>query len=94
MSGKYNKALINREFIRELATETAADVYRVQTSIARAHKNTGRFYRFLSQNPLLEGALITTYTYSPLWGLTSQTGPDGHTIKYEYDIFGRLKQSR
>ena len=45
-----------------------------------------------TDSPNLSGALVTTYTYDPLIGVTSITDPTGYTMFYEYDDFNRLKR--
>lgn len=40
----------------------------------------------------LPNALVTTWTYSPLVGTTSQTDPSGIRTHYDYDGLGRLKE--
>jgi hypothetical protein len=39
----------------------------------------------------LSNALVTTYTFEPLVGITSVTDPKGYIIYYEYDDYNRLK---
>ena len=39
----------------------------------------------------LPNAMIETYTYAPLIGMTSKTDARGYTTYYEYDEFNRLK---
>ena len=41
-----------------------------------------------------KGGYITTYTYKPLIGIASETLPNGNTVYYDYDTFGRLKNVR
>lgn len=42
----------------------------------------------------LSDCLVSTYTYKPLTGMTSETEPGGRTIYYEYDLAGRLALTR
>ncbi|NVO11006.1 MAG: hypothetical protein HXX16_13680 [Bacteroidales bacterium] len=50
------------------------------------------FNKNLRANSTLSGRMITTYTYSPMIGITSQTDPNGIITYYEYDSNGRLYQ--
>jgi YD repeat-containing protein len=42
----------------------------------------------------ISGALVTTYTYQPSVGMTSETDPNNRTVFYEYDLFNRLRLVR
>lgn len=45
----------------------------------------------LRADPYLAGAMVTTYTYYPLYGVKTITDPKGDTITYHYDDLGRLE---
>lgn len=40
----------------------------------------------------LSNALVTTYTYAPSVGITTETAPNGYKKAYSYDVMGRLSQ--
>ena len=44
----------------------------------------------LKSHPSMAGALISTYTYSPLLGIISDSDPNDYTLFYAYDALGRL----
>lgn len=45
----------------------------------------------LRNDSSLANAIVTTYTYKPLIGVSTITDPKGDTVTYNYDAFGRLQ---
>jgi RHS repeat-associated protein len=45
----------------------------------------------LRNESVLANAMVTTYTYKPLQGISSVTDPKGYQTSYNYDNFGRLQ---
>lgn len=71
--------------------------YRVQVSnvssiSVNTTSTTGIIIDDLGLHPL--DAEMTTYTYDPLVGMTSETDSSGRTVYYDYDGAGRLQQVR
>jgi len=64
-------------------------------AITEPSKNTNQLNQWKAFNNYLRNslpnAMIKTYTYLPLIGMTSETDENCKTTYYEYDNFGRLK---
>lgn len=44
----------------------------------------------LRSHTSMENAWVSAHTYKPMVGMVSSTDMNGHTVYYEYDVFGRL----
>ena len=84
--------------VPNLQTKSNTDTHRSVDTIAEngvkiyANDSEGNLREALDGlRDTLPNALVTTYTYDPLIGVTSMTDPRGSTIYYNYDAFNRLK---
>jgi YD repeat-containing protein len=69
-----------------IAKVTGTDVATLNSAWAAVGNNLTQ----LRTHPSLANALVSTYTYNPMVGITGQTDPNGQNIYYGYDGFGRL----
>ncbi|WP_108808289.1 hypothetical protein [Aquimarina spinulae] len=60
------------------------------TETALKNFGTGSLNTLDNLRTALPNAMVSTYTYDSLIGLTSMTDPKGYTIYYQYDEFNRL----
>ncbi len=88
--------------IAEIRNTTYQGVLSVlgQTSIDELNNNPGtdsqvrQTIQLLREDPAMKEAIITSYTYTPMVGMTSMTDTNNVTTYYEYGPFGRLKLVR
>lgn len=88
----------NSQFpVAKIQNSTYASVsqYITQAQIDNATSNDASMRTlFTTLRSNLPKAFITSYTYSPIAGITSNTDANGKPIYYEYDGFGRLSLLR
>lgn len=75
---------------------SAAQQTLINTAVSASFGDTAPSTNLINKLKLLRAgfpnAMVTTYTYNPLIGITSITDPKDYTTYYEYDASGRLKQ--
>lgn len=65
--------------------------HQIDTAISNGHGTLMSVLNTLRTDSRTKHALISTYSYAPLVGITSQCDPSGKVTTYTYDTFGRLK---
>jgi YD repeat-containing protein len=87
----YNKTLP----IAKIENATYNDVSSYMANLQTA-SNSGTLTQtsFSNLRNALPNAMITTYTYVPLIGISTIADPKGYKTTYIYDSFGRLKEVR
>lgn len=91
----YSQTLPVAQIRNASASQVTAALQRLGALPTALPTNNLALQQLLSQlRQQLPQAQTTSFIYEPLVGLTSQTGPDGRTIFYEYDVFTRLVRTR
>ncbi|GAA3614606.1 RHS repeat domain-containing protein [Flavivirga amylovorans] len=84
--------VINIQALSDLDNDRTVDIINTDGSISKIGKEGDLREALRNLRSSLPNALVTTYTYDILVGITSVTDPKGYTMYYQYDDFNRLKQ--
>ncbi len=95
-NGQYPIAKIENASYEGISTSASAIITSIQTASntedSESEENDLRaLFDDLRDDGYFQNAMITSYTYDPLIGVTSITDPKGYTTYFEYDEFQRLK---
>ncbi|WP_028787783.1 hypothetical protein [Terrimonas ferruginea] len=70
--------------------DDAVSLSGVSLSVLNNPSSNAAMLTELNKLRALSNCLVTTYTYTPLVGVTTETDPNGITAYYEYDSYNRL----
>jgi YD repeat-containing protein len=82
--------IINASYDTVEAILTGPAIDNFATLAAPSYAQINTFVNQLRNDPRMSKAMITSYSYDPLFGMTSETDVNGKTTYYEYDYLGRL----
>ena len=95
--GRYPIACIQNANLADIlpAIQSVYSTADVESLSARPFSSSDRDFliectKRLQSHPLMEGALVTGYTYEPFMGISSVTDASGKTVLYDYDTVGRV----
>jgi len=86
----YNKTMPIAKVENATYSQVSSYVSNLQT-LSNGTNESGLISALNTLRTNLPNALVTTYTYKPLVGVSSITDPRGYKTTYHYDSFGRLE---
>lgn len=86
--GNYPIAEIKNAKYSDVSSKINFNTYFNKTTLSDTDIN-----QLMSLQTSLPGSQVTVYTYKPLIGITSITDPKGFRTYFDYDSFGRLKET-
>lgn len=87
----YNNQYPVAKIVGKSRSEVLASVFLDSLLVNNSTTSDSLMRLVLSNLRALENCQVYTYTYNPLYGITSETDANGRILYYSYDYYGRLQ---